>query len=209
MPRSTTTRRLTSRDLALVAVFTGVIAALGLVPAVFVPGFPAPITLQSMGVVLAGAVLGARRGFLSVALFLTLVALGLPLLSGGRGGLGVFTTPYAGFLWAFPFAALAVGVLTERRGTPYQLRYGIPSNCAGSLVLYLGGWISLMTLGGDAPVAALALLVIYLPGDAVKMVLAALVARGVHEALPELLPTAPAPAPETAPAPDRPRPTAT
>ena len=178
-----------ARDLALVAVFAGVIAALGLVPAVFVPGFPAPITLQSMGVVLAGAVLGARRGFLSVVLFLALVAIGLPLLSGGRGGFAVFTTPYAGFLWAFPFAALVVGWLTERRGAPYQVRWGIPFNLVGSLVLYLGGWLSLMTLGGNAPVAALALLVIYIPGDLVKMVVAALVARGVHAALPDLLPT--------------------
>ncbi len=178
-----------ARDLALVAVFAGVIAALGLVPAVFVPGFPAPITLQSMGVVLAGAVLGARRGFLSVVLFLALVAIGLPLLSGGRGGFAVFTTPYAGFLWAFPFAALVVGWLTERRGAPYQVRWGIPFNLVGSLVLYLGGWLSLMTLGGNAPVAALALLVIYIPGDLVKMVVAALVARGVHAALPDLLPS--------------------
>lgn len=178
-----------ARDLALVAVFAGVIAALGLVPAVFVPGFPAPITLQSMGVVLAGAVLGARRGFLSVVLFLALVAIGLPLLSGGRGGFAVFTTPYAGFLWAFPFAALVVGWLTERRGAPYEVRWGIPFNLVGSLVLYLGGWLSLMTLGGNAPVAALALLVIYIPGDLVKMVVAALVARGVHAALPDLLPS--------------------
>ena len=59
----------------------------------------------------------------------------------------------------------------------------------GSLVLYLGGWLSLMTLGGNAPVAALALLVIYIPGDLVKMVVAALVARGVHAALPDLLPS--------------------
>ena len=177
-----------ARDLALVAVFAGVIAALGLVPAVFVPGFPAPITLQSMGVVLAGAVLGARRGFLSVVLFLALVAIGLPLLSGGRGGFAVFTTPYAGFLWAFPFAALVVGWLTERRGAPYEVRWGIPFNIVGSLVLYAGGWLSLMTLGGNAPVAALALLVIYIPGDLVKMVVAALVARGVHAALPDLLP---------------------
>jgi biotin transport system substrate-specific component len=180
--------RSTSRDLALVAVFAGVIAALGLVPAVFVPGFPAPITLQSMGVVLAGAVLGPRRGTLSVLLFLLLVALGLPLLAGGRGGLGVFVTPYAGFLWAFPLAALVVGWLTWRRGAPYLLRRGVPVNLLGSVVLYVGGWLSLVTIGGNAPLAALALLVIYVPGDLVKMVIAALVARGVHSALPDLLP---------------------
>lgn len=183
-----TAPRSASRDLALVAVFAGVIAALGLVPAVFVPGFPAPITLQSMGVVLAGAVLGPRRGTLSVLLFLLLVALGLPLLAGGRGGLGVFVTPYAGFLWAFPLAALVVGWLTWRRGAPYLVRWGVPVNLLGSVVLYLGGWLSLVTIGGNAPLAALALLVIYVPGDLVKMVIAALVARGVHSALPDLLP---------------------
>ncbi len=60
----------TSRDLALVATFAGVVAALGLVPAFVPPGFTVPITAQSLGVMLAGAVLGARRGFLSVALLL-------------------------------------------------------------------------------------------------------------------------------------------
>ena len=83
-------RRATSRDLALIATFTGVVAALGLVPALAPFGIPVPITAQSLGVMLAGAVIGARRGFLSLALFLVLVAVGLPLLSGGRGGLGVF-----------------------------------------------------------------------------------------------------------------------
>jgi biotin transport system substrate-specific component len=185
---STGTTRRPAHDLALIAVFVGVMAALGLVPAIFVPGFPAPITLQSMGVVLAGAVLGPRRGFLAILLFLGLVALGLPLLSGGRGGLGVFTTPYAGFLWAFPFAALLVGWLTYRRGAPYQLRWGIPVNLLGSVVLYVGGWLSLVTIGANSAVAALGLLVIYLPGDLVKMVVAALVARAVHSAMPDLLP---------------------
>ena len=85
-------RRSSSRDLALIATFTGVVAALGLVPAFVPPGFTVPITAQSLGVMLAGAVLGARRGFWALALFLVLVAVGLPLLAGGRGGLGVFAT---------------------------------------------------------------------------------------------------------------------
>ena len=50
-------------------------------------GNPVPITLQTMGVMLAGSVLGARRGALAVLTFLALVAAGLPLLAGGRGGL--------------------------------------------------------------------------------------------------------------------------
>ena len=74
------------------------VAALGLVPAFTPPGFAVPITAQSLGVMLAGSILGARRGALSLVLLLVLVAVGLPLLAGGRGGLGVFAGPSVGFL---------------------------------------------------------------------------------------------------------------
>jgi biotin transport system substrate-specific component len=94
------------RWLAHVAIFTGIIAVLGLVPALPIPGMPVPITLQTLGVMLAGAVLGARKGGASVLLFLALVAIGLPLLAGGRGGLGVFAGPSVGFLIGWPIAAL-------------------------------------------------------------------------------------------------------
>jgi biotin transport system substrate-specific component len=183
--------RTSSRDLALIATFTGVIAALGLVPAAFLPGFPAPITLQSAGVVLVGAILGARRGALSVILFLTLVALGLPLLAGGRGGLGVFATASVGFLLAWPPAAALVGHLTQRRGIPYQVRWGLPINIVGGmLVIYAGGLIGLLTVAGLTLPAALSAIAIFIPGDLVKMTLAAFIARAVHSASPELLPRA-------------------
>ena len=61
-----------------------------------------PITAQSLGIMLCGTVLGAKRGALAVLLFLALVAAGLPLLSGGRGGIGVFAGPSVGFLLGFP-----------------------------------------------------------------------------------------------------------
>ena len=73
-----------TRDLAYIALFAAITAVLGLLPAVPVPAVPVPITAQTLGVMLAGAVLGARRGFLALLLFLALVAIGLPLLAGGR-----------------------------------------------------------------------------------------------------------------------------
>src|ERR1700754_1728997 len=103
--------RSTSRDLALVATFAGVVAALGVMPAVYPVGNAVPITLQSMGVMLAGAILGARRGFLAVALLLVLVAVGLPLLAGGRGGLGVFAFPSGRVLLRWAVAAYCRGWL--------------------------------------------------------------------------------------------------
>lgn len=181
-------RRSSSRDLALIATFTGVVAALGLVPAFMPPGFTVPITAQSLGVMLAGAVLGARRGFWSLVLFLVLVAVGLPLLAGGRGGLGVFAQPSVGFLLCYPVAAFVIGWLTERGGPTYRLAWGLVANVVGGIVLlYVAGVAGIVAVTGLSVKAAFVSTWIYLPGDLVKVVVAALVARGVHAAYPGLL----------------------
>jgi len=180
---------LSSRDLSLVAIFAGVIAALGLVPAVSPFGGAVPITAQSMGIMLAGAILGARRGALSVLLFLALVAVGLPLLSGGRGGLGVFAGPSVGYLVGFPVAAFLVGLLTERIGRPYRLHLGVMANVLGGVIaLNVLGIIGMAAVLGVSLVKATTLAAVFMPGDVVKAVLTALVAAGVHAAYPGLIP---------------------
>lgn len=186
MPRSTSTP---SRDLALIAVFAGIIAALGLVPAISAFGGAVPITAQSLGVMLAGAILGPRRGVLAVLLFLGLVALGLPLLAGGRGGLGVFAGPTVGYLIGFPVAAYAVGALTYLVGAPYRVSWGILANLAGGVVVLNVLGIAGMVLRADLSLgAAVAAAMVFVPGDVIKAVVCALVARGVHTARPGLLP---------------------
>ena len=188
----TPSRPFSATGLALVAVFVGIIAALGLVPAIVVPGVAVPITLQTLGVMLAGAVLGRWRGAASVLVFLVLVAIGLPLLAGGRGGLGVFVGPSVGFLIGFPVAAFVIGWLTERFDAARSLPKGIAANVVGGIVvLYLFGVPGMaLVLHLSLPQAA-AVASVFLPGDAAKAVVAALTARGVHQALPGLLPEAP------------------
>jgi biotin transport system substrate-specific component len=179
-----------ARDAAMVAVFAGFVAALGIVPAFTPPGFSVPITAQSLGVMLAGAILGARRGFAALALLLVLVAVGLPLLAGGRGGLGVFVGPSVGFLLAWPVAAYVVGWITERGGTPYRLAWGVVANVVGAIVvLYAAGIVGIAVVGHISIWAATVSTWIFIPGDLVKAVLAALIARGVHAAYPGLLPS--------------------
>ncbi|CAN7298163.1 biotin transporter BioY [Knoellia sp. LjRoot47] len=180
---------LTSRDLSLIAIFTGVIAALGLVPAVSPFGGAVPITAQSMGIMLAGAILGAKRGALSVLLFLALVAVGLPLLSGGRGGLGVFAGPSVGYLVGFPVAAFLIGLLTERIGRPYRLHLGVMANILGGvLALNAIGIVGMALVLHVSLVKATTLAAVFMPGDVVKAVLTAFVAVGVHAAYPGLIP---------------------
>jgi len=73
------------------------------------PFTPVPITGQTLGVLLAAAVLGARRGFLSQLGYLALGAAGLPVFAGGS-----LIGPTAGYLWSFPIAAFLLGWMVER-----------------------------------------------------------------------------------------------
>ena len=79
-----------------------------------VPFFPVPITLQTFAVFLIGLTYGWRLGGITVALYLLEGALGLPVFSGGKGGMIVFMGPTAGYLAGFLFAATACGWFAER-----------------------------------------------------------------------------------------------
>jgi biotin transport system substrate-specific component len=138
---------------------------------------------------LAGAILGPRRGALALVLFLALVALGLPLLAGGRGGLGVFAGASIGYLVGFPVAAFVVGAITHAIGAPYRLSWGLLANLVGGVVvLHVLGIIGMMVRLDLSLAAATTASLVFVPGDAIKAVVCALVARGVHAATPGLLP---------------------
>lgn len=180
-------RVLNARDLALIALFAGLLAALSMPFAI--PVGPVPITLQTLGVMLAPSILGARRGVLAVVTFLALTLAGLPLLPGGRGGFGVFLGPTGGYLIGWIFGALVIGMLTDRmlrRGVPrYSFGWGVAVNILGGIaVIYLFGvpWTAVVT--EDALFAALFGVGWFLPGDLAKAVAAAAIAAGVHRAYP-------------------------
>lgn len=186
---TTRTRRFTSRDLALIATFAAIMAALGTVPAFTPAGMPVPITAQSMGVMLAGAIIGRRRGGAAIMLFIALVALGLPLLAGGRGGLAVFSGPSVGYIVGYPLAAWVVGWLTEALGAPYRVVLGIVANVLGGIVvLYAIGIPATAWRAHISLLTALAGSGWFIVGDVAKAVVTAFVARGVHAAYPGLLP---------------------
>ena len=118
-----------------------------------------------------------------------MVALGLPLLSGGRGGIGVFFGVTWGFLIGWPVVAGLIGWLTYRLGAPYSIWKGTIINLVfGMVVLYAIGIPGMVVTGKLGWGAALAANLPYLPGDLIKCVLAAFVAKAVHSAYPGLLP---------------------
>lgn len=200
-------------QVALAGVFAALIAVCSMLPPIPVGGFGVPITLQTFAVMLAGLILGARLGFLSVALYVVVGLVGLPVFSGFNAGFGVLAGPSGGYLLAFPFAAALAGALSSlvlKRGqasaaravareasrggssSAGRMRFGWwalvwLSAMIGSFVFVhpmgIGGMMLALDL--DLP-TALAADMVFWPGDVVKNVLATAVAATVIRAFPSL-----------------------
>lgn len=176
---------MTNRDLVYVALFAAIVAVLGLLPPIPLPLIPVPITAQTLGVMLAGSILGARRGGLALSLFLLMVAIGMPILAGGRGGIGVFFSPSGGFLLGFPIAAFAIGYLTERFWHRLTVTSALLFNLGGGIgVIYLLG-VPWLAIAADLPLLkALIGSAIFLPGDLIKAAIAAMTAIAIKRTYP-------------------------
>ncbi|AYJ37580.1 biotin transporter BioY [Lactiplantibacillus paraplantarum] len=171
------------KHLTQTAMVTALIIVLGFFPGIPVGFIPVPIILQNMGIFLAVELLGRKYGTMAVGLFLGLVALGLPLLSGGRGGAAVFLGPTGGYLVAWLLAPLLIGTLIKMtRATEsgyWWLEVGIVW-LAGILFIDVvgAGWLAIqshMTLS-----AALLSNLAFIPGDLIKATLAVFIARRVR-----------------------------
>ena len=177
-----------SRSLALVSLFAALMAVFGLIPKIDLP-LGVPITLQTLGVMLAGCLLGARRGLQAMLLFLAAVALGLPLLSGGRGGFGVFLAPSAGYLLAWPLGAWVTGMLmsTLAGSSPRSTALGafVASAVGGLLVVHAFGVIGLVKIASLSWTQALYGTLVFVPGDLIKCAVCALVVHTVARGLPD------------------------
>lgn len=177
------------KTLVQIALYAAVIAALGLLPKFSIPlAGGVPLTAQSMGIMLAGVMLGPVRGALAACLFLFVVALGAPLLAGGRGGLGVFAGPSAGFLVGWPVAALVTGIIMKLlKSHPVFWSACVASFVGGVLVMYLFGVPGIMLMTKLDLWSSIVAVAIFIPGDLIKIVLTALVAQTVFRGLPEAL----------------------
>lgn len=169
------------------AVFAGIIAALALPAQFHLFGSAVPVTLQTLGVMLAGLILGARLGALSVLVYLAIGAIGLPVFAGGAAGLAPFAGASGGYLLAFPLGAFVTGLIAFRGGRFRPSLAFVAAIVGGILVVYAVG-IPVLAWRTDLDLWTAVRLggVIFLPGDLIKAGLAALIAVGVHRAYPSL-----------------------
>jgi len=171
----------TGKAIARIALFAALIVVLGMVT-VPLPG-GVPITAQTLGVMLAGIVLGPRRAPLAVLLVLVLAAVGLPVLAGGRGGLGVFVGPTAGYLLGWVVGVIVIGLIA-RSGRITWWRTALGAVVGGILVVYLFGIpVQALVLGVDLAPTALSSAV-FLPGDLLKAAAATVLTLALLRAYP-------------------------
>jgi biotin transport system substrate-specific component len=110
------------------------------------PLSPVPLTLQNLGVLLVGMMLGSRRGAAALALYLAEGSMGLPVFNpAGPGGIAQILGPTGGYLIAYPLVAFVAGWITER-GTRTFVR-AVLAGITAEAVLFAGGlsWLAILT----------------------------------------------------------------
>lgn len=163
------TQPLSIRAITFTALFSAIFVVLSSV-AIPIGISPIPITMQTFAVLLAGVMLGPVYGFSSILLVIVLAAFGLPLIN-GNGGLPLLLGPTGGFIWMFPFAAMAAGFAAVRirgRGIAAFLLL-LVSMVISSALVYVTGVLWYAHLSDLSIAKAMAGAVLpYIPGDLVK-----------------------------------------
>jgi len=163
-------------------VFAALFAALTAAVAPFkIPlGFtPVPITLQTLVVLMSGAMLGPYYGALSMILYIVVGALGLPVFAGGGSGIGALLGPTGGYLFSYFIAAFAIGKVLQMRKKPKYVDY-VVAMIVGTIIIYVlgAGWGMVVTgLGVTAILAGWVLP--FIIGDTIKLLAAAYISKNV------------------------------
>jgi biotin transport system substrate-specific component len=175
--------------ITLIALFAALTAA-GTFVAVPLPFSPVPVALQNLFAVLAGLCLGPLLGSLSTALYLAAGILGAPVFAGASGGIARLLGPTGGYLLGYLLAAFLAGLVA---GRPRPDKHSPPWRIVLAAILalvsvYVPGLLRLKQIMGISWVQVLAGgLLPFLPGDAAKAVVAALIAPRLRRIIAELV----------------------
>ncbi|ALS01279.1 biotin biosynthesis protein BioY [Enterococcus silesiacus] len=174
-----------TKDITKIAIMISIIIVLGFFPPIPITLLPVPIVIQNAGFMLSGLLLGKKNGTIATLLFLLLVAIGFPILAGGRGGMTVFFSVTAGYLFAYPFASFLIGWLSERFNPNNQklgYAFGI-TFLFGALFIDFCGAVGVSMLSDVSLSASLAGSLAFIPGDTIKAFLAAVIAKRISKSL--------------------------
>jgi biotin transport system substrate-specific component len=167
-----------SRQVALVVGATLAVALCARISIPLMPLTPVPLTVQNLGVLLVGLLLGSRRGFAAMLLYLVEGAAGLPVFSPGPGGIAQLLGPTGGFLLAYPFVACLAGYIFER-GAKSFARAAVAGLLA-EILLFAGGLTGLYLYTHSLARAAYFGLYWFIAAEVMKVMFAAAIAARVR-----------------------------
>ncbi|MBR7133481.1 MAG: biotin transporter BioY [Clostridia bacterium] len=154
-------------ELTVGAVFTALICVISQLSILTPVGVP--VTLQTLIVALCGYLLGAKRAVFSVAAYILIGAIGLPVFSGFRGGLQQLFGITGGFIFGFLLLCLACGISRRLTAKAVKILFGV----AGTLLCHIMGTVWLALLSGSNIAAAFVTGSLpFLPKDIICTVLA-------------------------------------
>ena len=182
-------------------VATALFAALLCVCAPFsVPVGPIPITLATLAVYLIALLRNPKHTFFAVLLYVAIGAVGVPVFSGFTGGFGRIIGVTGGYIAGYPLCAVICSLLAHLSQGRMRHLFRILGMLAGTLILYGIGSVWFMLTTGNDILSTLSLCVLpFLPGDAIKMALAFILALVLEKPLSTVLPTATRPGENEAP----------
>lgn len=169
--------------MARIAIITALLCILAPIT-IPLPFSPVPLSLANMVIFLSVFVLNWKCATISIALYLLLGAVGLPVFSGFSGGLGKLFGPTGGYLVGYIPLVLIAGIVMYIGREKKHYLYYIVGVLAGEIVLYLLGTAWLAKSMSISFSQALTIAVIpYLPGDIIKIIVAMVVGQSVRRAL--------------------------
>ncbi|MBO4262255.1 MAG: biotin transporter BioY [Clostridia bacterium] len=179
-------KRVSAKDLALIALFVALIAIGAYIT---VPLPPVPFTLQSLFVLLAGLCLGGVKGGVCVLIYVFAGILGLPVFAGGGGGFGYVLKPSFGFTIGFFFGAVLAGHIARKERFSGYLRLTL-AVALGTAAIYVFGIayylvLKAVYLGGEIDLWQIffSFWLIFIPTDILKAAIVVITAKKVFPLL--------------------------
>ena len=165
-----TKNKLSTKEICFIGLFTALTAAMAQISIPMPLGVP--MTMQTFAISIAGMILGARNGFMSILIYVLLGAAGVPVFANFSGGLGIVLGPTGGFILTFPIMAWMIGLGAQKRNK-LSVILGLS---AGTIFNYIGGILmfSLVT-GKDLPTSFAACVLPFIPTAVIKAAAAGLI----------------------------------
>lgn len=164
-----------TNDLIKCAIFSSLMCVSAYI-AIPIPFSPVLVTAQTAVILISAVILGTKRSFVSALIYIALGAVGLPVFSGGKGGLGIIFSPTGGYVWGFLVAVLVVGIMSRNRTKSVPKNFFVM--LLGAVIIDVCGSVQFALVSNTTFLKALLLTAIpFIPTDIIKALLSSILVK--------------------------------